>query len=372
MVIAINTIFFTKENEWDFFKKVLKAIIAAHPEHTFLIIGEEVNVLKAYPNTITVNIGVNPSGINRWSLWIYYKIKKILKKYNPDVLINHGEALLYFKEVPQLIFNPDLKYVQDPNSLTITRGRVFHLFVKRYYQKADSFVVVTDFEKNFLMKNFLVKGDKIHILNYGADKDLKPAEIEEREQVKEKYAKGFEYFLYAGFITSSKNLMILLKAFSAFKKRQKSSMQLLIMGKKGVLFNDFKKLIELYKYKNDVHIVDGLTSLESDQLISCAYTMIFPDQYNKSVNTLLTALKYEVPSIVTQSGSLSEAGGDAVMHFTKDSVPDLADKMMFLFKDEKFRMNLIGNSRKWIDQKNFQYCIEQTWEIVERLGKKIY
>ena len=372
MVVAINTLFFTKENECDFLKEVLHAIIAAHPEHTFLIISGEESILNTYPNIIKVSTGVAPSGINRWSLWVYFKIKKILKKYKPDLLINNGDALLYFKEVPQLIFNPDLKYIQDPSSLTISPGRAFHFFAQRYYQKANSFIVVSDFEKDFLRKKFHVKGDKINVLSYGADKDLKPVELGERDLVKEKYAKGFEYFLYKGHINASKNLMTLLKAFSAFKKRQKSNMQLLIMSKEGALFNDFRKMIELYKYKNDVHIIDEISHVERDQLISSAYVMIFPDPFDKSVHTLLTALKYEVPSIVPKSGSLSEAGGNAVLHFESDSVPDLAGKMMLLFKDEKFRNNLIENSRNWIDQKNFQYCIVETWKIIERLGERIH
>lgn len=371
MVVAINTLFYTKENELDFLEKVMNAIIAAHPEHTFLLISEVENSTANPSNVIKVNTRSAPSGINRWSLWVYFKIRNILKKYNPDVLINNGETFLHFKDIPQIIFNPELKYLQDPSSLSGTPGKVFELLSHRYYQKAPGFIVFSNFEKNFLKKKFRVTENKIHFLEYGADKGLKPIETEERESIKEKYAKGFEYFLYSGFIGSSKNLMTLLKAFSAFKKRQKSSMQLLIIGRQGALFNDFKKMIELYKYKNDVHIIDGPDSSENQTIISSAYAMIFPDQFDKSVNTLLTALKYEVPSIVTKTGSLSEAGGDAVVHFEAESIPDLAGKMMLLFKDEKFRKSLIEHGRVWVDQKNFQYCIEETWAIIEAIsGKK--
>ena len=370
MVIAINTLFFSKENDLDFFKKVIYSVIASHPEHTFLLISHEENTPDKYPNIIMENTGIAPAGINRWSIWIYFRIRNILKKYKPDVLINNGEALLYFKDVPQIVFNPELKYIQDPSALLNAPGRVFKLFAQRYYQKANSFIVVSDFEKNFLKKKFGVNENIIHTLKYGADKDLKPIEMEERETIKEKYAKGFEYFLYTGYIGSSKNLVILLKAFSAFKKRQKSSMQLLLAGRQGALFNDFKKLIELYKYKNDVHIIDGLTAGENESIISSAYAMIFPDQFDKSVNTFFTALKYQVPSIVTKTGSLSETGGNAVLHFESESVPDLAGKLMLIFKDEKFRKNLIENSRILVNQNNFQNCIEETWKNIETTGEK--
>ena len=142
------------------------------------------------------------------------------------------------------------------------------------------------------------------------------------------------------------------------------------MGKEGALYNDFKKMIDLYKYKNDVHLMEGLSSVESDHIVSSAYAMIFPDQLDKSVNTLLTAIKYEVPSIVTKTGSLSDAGGNSVLHYESESISDLAGKMMLLFKDEKFRRNLVENSRSWVDKKNFQHGLEETWQIIQTAGNK--
>ena len=53
---------------------------------------------------------------------------------------------------------------------------------------------------------------------------------EEKELIKEKYADGKAYFLFSGDINQRSNLINLLKAFSFFKKRQKSNMLLLIAG----------------------------------------------------------------------------------------------------------------------------------------------
>jgi glycosyltransferase involved in cell wall biosynthesis len=367
MVIAINTLFYTKESEVDFQKKMLVDLIALNPEHSFLIISEE-KYVSGNSNTTEIFIGKGPSGLNHWSFWLYFKIRKIIKSYKPDVLINNGEALLHFKNTPQIIFNPELKYLKDSSALSTNPGILFKFFARRYYQKANNFIVFSEFEKNFLKNKFEIKEDRIHVLEYGADKDIKPVNWEEREIIKNKYAKGFEFFLYLGNISTSKNLLTLLKAFSVFKKRQRSSMQLIFAGKKGVLFNDFKKMVELYKYKNDVHIIEECTLQENENILSSAYALVFPDQFDKSIHAMFTALKYEVPSIVPKTGSLSEAGGDSVLHFEAGNVPDLAGKMMLLFKEEKYRKNLIQKSKNWVDQKNFQFCIEETWEIIKKTG----
>ena len=78
------------------------------------------------------------------------------------------------------------------------------------------------------------------MIYFGINKNNEPISFEKREKVKEEYADGNEFFLHAGNINEDKNLMNLLKAFSAFKKRQRSNMQLLIIGKSGNNATKFK------------------------------------------------------------------------------------------------------------------------------------
>ena len=365
MIVAINTVFFAKENESDFLKKVFDTIIATHPEHTFLLITTEKPVGDVLPNVTSINPGPPPAQMNRWFFWAYFKLKHVLKKYQPDILINNSDALFYFKKVPQIIFNPDLRFIQDPKSVLSGLRRVYELFAPRYYQKAQRIIVFSEIEKNVLKMKFRVDEQKIKVIHYGAPEEVKPIGYEEREGVKEKYAKGFEYFLYTGYISESVYLMNLLKSFSAFKKRQKSSMQLLIMGSPGIQFNDFQKSVNLYKYKKDVHLITAIDQFESQIIISSAYALIFPNQFDKRSYILLTALKYGVPSLVPNAGSLSEAATDAVVHFEPGNIPDLAGKIMYLFKDEKSRNKLIENSKNWMDEKIFENSIRDTWKIIE-------
>ena len=144
-------------------------------------------------------------------------------------------------------------------------------------------------------------------------------------------------------------------------------MQLLIMGSKGNYFDVFQKSLNSYKYKEDVHLLIDFDLVEIQKIILSAYAMIFPYQFDKRTHLLLTALKHEVPSIVPNTGSLTEAGTDAVMPFEAGNIPDLAGKMMHLFKDERARKKLIENSRSWIEAKSFERDIRDTWKIIEKI-----
>ena len=367
MIVAINTIYFAKENELDFLKKVFNSIITAHPEHTFLLISTEETRIPPAPNVLVINPGLPPTDINRWLFWIYFKLKQVLKKHQPDILINNGDVLFHFKKVPQLVFNPDLRFIYDPKSVSSGLRRVYELFAPRYYQKVKSIVLLSESEKISFIKKLRDNEQKVNVIHYGAPKDIEPVGYEERENTKETYAKGYEYFLYAGHISQNGHLINLLKSFSAFKRRQKSSMQLLIMGPKGVQFDTFQKTLHLYRYKDDVHLITGIDQIQSQMITSSAYAIIFPYRFDKGSHLLHTALKFEVPSIVPNTGSLSDEGRDAVLHFEPDNIPDLAGKMMHLFKDEKARKKLIENGQVWINEKSFEDGLHETWKIIEEL-----
>ena len=372
MIVAINAIFFAKENDGEFLKKVVAGLIANHPEHTFLLITAEESGRDVLPNVASINPGTPPLKVNRWVFWMYFKIRKILKQYQPDAFINNGDFLFHFKKVPQIVFNPDLRFIQDPKIVLAGHRRINEFFGSQYYRKVEEIVVVSEPEREALQKKFKGVERKIKVIHFGALSHLAPVEYEERENIKEQYAKGFEYFLYLGFISGSDHLVNLLKSFSAFKRRQRSSMQLLIMGEKGSGFEDFQKSMLLYKYKEDVHLLTGFDLVEKQKIISSAYALIFPYRFDKRIHLLLTALKYGVPSIVPDKGSLSEAGLDSVVSFEAGNIPDLAGKMMHLFKDEKARKKLIENSRDWLEEKDFERGIFATWELIQKTAKSTF
>ena len=112
-------------------------------------------------------------------------------------------------------------------------------------------ITFSEFEKTAILKKDKIEPDKIKVIYRGINETDNAINFQEREEIKNKYSEGNEFFLYFGIISSQNNLINLLKAFSAFKKRQRSSMQLIIAGKPGKDFDEFSKSLELYKFKKE-------------------------------------------------------------------------------------------------------------------------
>lgn len=118
-------------------------------------------------------------------------------------------------------------------------------------------------------------------------------EWEEREQIKEKYTGGTEYFLYTGPLYPPDLLITLLKAFSHFKKWQRSNMKLTLAGPASKKTAQLKEKLATYKYREDVVILEDPDTLTLKELTDAACAPIQPDRPEEQLAKHLVALYKE-------------------------------------------------------------------------------
>ena len=212
------------------------------------------------------------------------------------------------------MISPDLSFIHQPSFVKRREQFFYKKFTPKFLKKAKKIVAFSEFEKGDIIKQFKTDPDKIEVIYNGVDENCKPINFEERESIKEKYAEGNEYFIYSGIISPQKNLVNLLKAFSAFKKRQRSKMQLIIAGKPGKKYEEFVESLRLYRFKKEVKLLENLSSEELLKISASAYAMVYPSLYEKTAIPLLEAMKGEVPVITSSTSALPEICGDAALY----------------------------------------------------------
>ena len=118
-------------------------------------------------------------------------------------------------------------------------------------------------------------------------------EWEEREQIKEKYTAGTEYFLYPGPLYPPDPLIILLKAFSHFKKWQQSNMKLVLAGPASRKTKQLKEKLATYKYREDIAIIEDPGAAALTELTTAAYALVFADKPEEELAKHLVSLYKE-------------------------------------------------------------------------------
>ncbi|MEO8963046.1 MAG: glycosyltransferase [Ginsengibacter sp.] len=345
MRIALSIHLFTKgypgdehDSLFDFFLN----LPLSNPEHTFILISD-----THYPpslvfpnNVIPVFIGPEAKNPLTWRIWYNLKIPLTLKRYKADIFITAKFCSLR-TGVPQLLVDPDLHFIHQPSILNKRHLHFYKKYTLRFLNKCEAIMVNSMFSKKELIHHYHIEESKISVFFPDVAKDSMPMNYEEREKIKEKYADGNEYFIYNGSITPRQNLKSLLKAFSAFKKRQKSSMQLLITGKPGAEYEEWLTTLKHYRFQAEVKVLDNLSKNETGKIVAGAYAMVYTPFYQTTYNTPMQALIGEVPLIVSEIGALPEACGDAALYSDPGDFRTIAEKMMLLFKDERLRKDLI-------------------------------
>lgn len=364
MVIAIHTIsLFELETDHDFFYEIFSRLIRSHANDQFIFISND-GFAERFPgkNVSSINPGITPKNHLYARIWHANKLKKVLKESKPAVLI-HTHLFAANTEVPQIIFRPDVRFLYQHEAFK----RLQHFSnkkVEKFFSKVQNVIVRSEKEKVLLSEKYPLSEKKIDVILPGVNSHKINLPFEKRESVKEKMAEGNEFFIYSGLISPQKNLVNLLKAFSAFKKRQKSGMQLIITGKQGIDFVAFSTLLKTYKLKEQVKLLPDLPPEQRNEIFAASYALIIPSGFDVSYENIFFALQNSIPVLASENSLANEVCAEAGIYFDSTNIKDIAEKMMSIFKEEDQRKELIEKGSKQIHAFNWEKSAEQIASII--------
>ena len=341
-----------------FIKDRIRQLIITHPQHIFFIISADKNeLLASLKNTAIVKS--NHYGDNfRSAIWYAYRLPTILKKTKATIFINMTDICSLKTTVPQCLILQDISMVARPT--------VFFKKTEVYLKKATTIIAASEFLKNHICKQFKITEEKVQVIYNGINNNFLATDQPEKESTKEKYADGKEYFLFSGELNNDNNLVNLLKAFSFFKKRQKSNMQLLIAAINYFPANLFEKSLQTYKYRNDVKLLPNLNKDELVKITAAAYVFVYATFKTAPYLSVLQAMQCGIPVIVSNTLLMNEICEDAAL-FTNPAVfENIADKMMLVFKDETLRNDLIAKGKLQAARFNFSAAGDLFWQSIEK------
>jgi glycosyltransferase involved in cell wall biosynthesis len=370
MVIAVSTRFLVKDEcreHGNFVNEVFLRIAKHHQQHTFIFIFDKPYdpSFIFYENIIPVITGPQANNPAQWYIWYNIKIPAIIKKYKADIFVSNDGMCSLKTKVPQCMMMYDLAFL---NSIMIKKSHslFYKKFTPKFIKKANVIVTPSDFIKADIIKNYKINDDKIQVVHGGANENFIPVSIEERETVKQKYADGNEYFIYTGEIDPGKNLLNLFKAFSAFKKRQKSNMQLIIAGNPGRKYNEFTENIRLFRFKEEVKILENLPGEEIVKVTASAYAMVYPSISESFGTQALQAMKCAVPVITSPDTVMAEICADAALYADPENFKAIAVQMMLIFKNETLRNTLIEKGKSQVKKYSWDIAADLFCKAIEK------
>ena len=371
MVIAVNTRLLLKgklEGIGWFTLETLKRMTINHPEHQFIFIFDrpfDPDYIFA-ENVTPVVIGPPTRHPVLWYMWFQFQVPRILKRYNADLFLSPDGYLSLRTKVPQLGVIHDINFVHRPDDLPWLKAKYYNYFFPKFAHIAKRIATVSFYSKEDITRSFKVDYDKIDVVYDGINQIFKPISEKGKIAVRKKYTDGSDFFLFVGALHPRKNVSGLLKAFDAFKSVTENSIKLVIVGgemhKTGDIFETFENM----RYKNNVVFTGRVTTPELHDIFGAALALTFVPFFEGFGIPIVEAMSAGVPVICSNTTSIPEVGGNAVLYADPIKIEQITEAMLQLINDEELRKSLIEKGFKQKEKFSWDETARLLWMSIER------
>ncbi len=371
MVIAVNTRLLLKgklEGIGWFTYETLKRMTLSHPEHEFIFIFD-----RPYDQEYVFTENVTPVVIGPptrhpflWYLWFNFQIPRILKKYNADLFLSPDGYLSQRTKVPQLGVIHDINFVHRPGDLPWLKAKYYNYYFPKFARIAKRIATVSFYSKEDITRSFKVDYDKIDVVYDGINQIFEPISEDEKTSVQGQRTDGKEYFLFVGALHPRKNVCGLLKAFDAFKSVSNTDKKLVIVGgemhKTGPIFETYENM----RYKKDVVFTGRVSTHDLHDIFGAAFALVFVPFFEGFGIPIVEAMSAGVPVICSNTTSIPEVGGNAVLYADPVKIDQITDAMIKISEDADLRKSLI--EKGFIQKEKFSWdeTARLLWMSVEK------
>ncbi len=374
MRIAVNAIFLQNnplEGFGHYVNEIFSRLVKQYPEHTFIFMFDRPFADKFIEGANVIPVIITPSPRHAISFRYWYDVKAplALRSLKPDIWIQPFGFCSLSSSIPQLLMVHDLAFLHHPEFIPWHHRWFYKRYTPKFLAKAAGVVTVSDYTKTDITTYYpAVSAQKITVIPGAARNIFQPVSWQEKEQAKDGFADGREYFLFIGGIHPRKNLMNLLKAFSLFKKWQHSNMKLLVAGRLAWQYEELVEKLKTYKYRDDVVMLGYLPEEQLAKITASAYALVYPSFFEGFGLPVVEAMQCGVPVITGNTAALPETGGTAALYADPADPDAIAKQMLLLYRDETLRSNLIKEGAVQSAKFNWDTAAEKFWECIERLS----
>lgn len=311
------------------------AALSRDPDLQWLLLADGTHPPGALPRLPALPLLIQRAlpGRAGWRVWYDWQIPRLARKHKADLVMLTGGVAAGVMPVPQCCWMPERAIPKDGRNAPPLYAR--HLGESLH--RARSVFCFSGRDRDWLAARDRRAADKLEVLHPSPVATLNPLPFAERESLKAEIANGKEYFFADAAAAGEEGIISLFKAFSLFKKRQLSNLQLVVTG---IAAEGLQKKWETYKYREDVHWCPP-TADKDGRLTAGAYAAVFPFDIDSLGTPILNAWKAGVPVLVATGGPLQEMAGDAALTADAGDPAAMAAQLMSVYKDETLRNRLI-------------------------------
>ena len=162
----------------------------------------------------------------------------------------------------------------------------------------------------------------------------------------------------------------LIEAFSKFKEKTNSDVKLVLVGRSGWMTDEVINALNYSNYQNDIVFTGFVEKDELPKLIAGALGLTYVSLFEGFGIPILEAFHCETPVITSNTSSMPEVGGEAVLYADPLSIESIAKQMIMLYKNPNLRNELIEKGRQQRSNFSWEKAAEVMYAQIEKIAQE--
>lgn len=299
------------------------------------------------------------------------RILNLLGRISPislEMFTGKLDLFLYSDFVYPKVGSKTLRVMMLFDLLFMDRGAGYHSHefcetmatrVERALKKADTIIVPSDAVRDDLNHYFPDIASRVSVIPLGGDHldSLIP---------KEKTICRRPFFLSVGTLEPRKNRLGLLRAFEALAD-DVGDADLLIVGKKGWMNDDFDKALAASPVKDRVRVLNQVDDADLVPLYQQAIAQVYPSLGEGFGLPVAEAMALGCPVITSERTSMPQVAGGAALLVDPENINGLAEAMKSLALDPNLRQDHIERGKKRAGSLTWNRAAADTLDLFRNL-----
>lgn len=366
MRIAINTRLLLPHKldgiGW-FAAETSRRMAQAHPEHTFYLLFDRPPAPEFVVGDNLVPLVLYPQARHPvlWQMFFGISVPAVLRKYHIDVLISPDGMIPLHTDVPTLSVIHDLNFAHYHNIIRRSHQRYMNYFYPRFAKQATRIATVSEYSKNDIATTYGIPADKIDVVYDGAHNNYRPQSPAQCKATRQRYTDGHPYIIFVSTIHKRKNLQGLLKAFDIVKQTDSTGLRLVVVGQRAWWGEELAETYNTMNHRDDVIMVGRADAAELADLLSASVSLVYPSFFEGFGIPILEAMYAETAVVCSNTTSMPEVGGDAVLYCNPNSPESIAHAIIQL-RDPLVRDTLIEKGKVQREKFSWDRTASLLWD----------
>lgn len=339
--------------------------------NSFKKIRGEISWLGKYDNVEIRSFGFPNKALN-FSMWLFGwpKIDILLGGVDVFFMPNILFAALS-KECRSVLTIHDLSFERFPEHFSAKR-KLWHFILnpRKLCERANKILAVSHSTKQDLIGIYGIRKNKIEVvpplINYSRFLKADPNKSQ-KESVRKKYKLPENFILFLGTIEPRKNIISIIKAFEALKRRKKiaDSLKLVIAGTLGWSYEEIIRTISESEAKENIVVTGFIKGDDKPVLYRLCKVFVYPSFFEGYGFPPVEAMACGIPVITSNCSSLPEVVRDAALMIDPYRPFDIVLALEILLSDKRVYNEY---AQKGIKRAQELYRSTQKINLPDKLG----